>query len=100
MYIKQKIIDNSQLKYYNTFKVTKRKDMINYMRNSTIENDVDIVNTASRVVYTVADIQKLLGIGRKQAYQLCNNDRFPTIHVGKKILIPIKLFDTWLENAG
>jgi len=59
------------------------------MTNS-IENYPDIL--------TVADIQKILGIGREQAYILANSSSFPTKRIGKRIIIYKPTFIEWLIN--
>ncbi len=53
-----------------------------------------------KVVYTVADIQALLGIGRQQAYELVNSGQFPIRRMGKKILIAKKTFNAWLYDKA
>ena len=48
-------------------------------------------------VYRPEDLCPLLGIGRSTAYELVNRRDFPTIRVGRKILIPRDAFEKWLE---
>lgn len=43
---------------------------------------------ASKRVYTVAEIQDMLGIGKNQAYSLIKRQEFPVRKCGKKLLIP------------
>lgn len=50
-------------------------------------------------VLTVADIQKILRIGRCTAYELIHTPDFPTKKVGRAIRIPKMLFIEWLENC-
>lgn len=50
-----------------------------------------------RRVYVTEDLIPLLGIGRAAAYNLVNRRDFPTIRVGRKILIPRDAFERWLE---
>ena len=50
-----------------------------------------------RRVYVAEDLMPLLGIGRSTAYCLVNRRDFPTIRVGRKILIPRDAFERWLE---
>ena len=38
-------------------------------------------------VLNVSDIQKLLGIGRKQAYELVHSEAFHVINIGKRIKV-------------
>lgn len=51
-----------------------------------------------KLTMNVADLQKALGIGRAQAYELVNRADFPTIRLGRKILIPRDAFMRWLER--
>lgn len=48
-------------------------------------------------VYVTEDLMPLLGIGRSTAYELVNRRDFPTVRVGRKILIPRDAFERWLE---
>ncbi|MCL2492880.1 MAG: helix-turn-helix domain-containing protein [Clostridiales bacterium] len=51
--------------------------------------------------YTVADIQRVLGVGRNSAYRLVTQKGFPAIYVGNRIVIPADLFQEWVnEQAG
>lgn len=50
------------------------------------------------MVYTVEDVQKMLNIGRKQAYELVNSGKFPAKKLARKILIPKKTFNDWLYS--
>lgn len=51
-----------------------------------------------RMTMTVADLQQALGIGRRHAYELVNRADFPTIRLGKKIVIPRDAFMRWLDK--
>jgi predicted DNA-binding transcriptional regulator AlpA len=48
-------------------------------------------------VLNVKDIQKFLGIGRSQAYQLVRSNAFHVVTVGKRILIPKDSFLGWFR---
>lgn len=57
-----------------------------------------------KIVYTVNDIQELLGCGRNKAYSLIKNayenqDSFHVIRVGKNYLVPKESFHKWLVEA-
>lgn len=43
--------------------------------------------------YTIADIRRILGVGRNTAYRLAAQRGFPAIYVGNRIIIPADLFD-------
>ena len=49
-------------------------------------------------VYTVNEIQDILGIGRTSAYNLVNQNLFHVVRVGGSILISKKSFDEWLDS--
>ncbi|MDF2927684.1 MAG: helix-turn-helix protein [Paenibacillaceae bacterium] len=49
-------------------------------------------------VLQVKDIQKYLGIGRVQAYQLVKSEQFHIVKVGRKILVLREVFLNWLGN--
>lgn len=50
-------------------------------------------------VYTVSDVQTMLGVGKNQAYKLIKEEVFPTKKIGRRIVIPIKQFESWLETT-
>jgi excisionase family DNA binding protein len=49
-------------------------------------------------VYTVDDIQKILGINKNRAYSLSTSGQFPFIRIGKRIIVPRKTFDDWMYS--
>ena len=52
-----------------------------------------------KLTYSVDEMSKLLGISRPKAYELANQKDFPTIRIGKRILIPAERFHQWLNEA-
>ena len=54
-------------------------------------------NTDKRV-YTVDEIQDILGIGRTSAYSLVKQKVFHSVRVGGIIRISKKSFDAWLDS--
>ncbi|MGG3925655.1 helix-turn-helix domain-containing protein [Metabacillus fastidiosus] len=54
----------------------------------------------NKPVLDVEDIQKFLGIGRRQAYLLANSNEFHTVRVGKRIKIGRDVFLNWLNGNG
>lgn len=48
----------------------------------------------------VSDIQTLLGIGRKQAYELVHSGRFHVINIGKRIEFSKNVFIRWIEGGS
>lgn len=49
-------------------------------------------------VLNVSDIQKLLGIGRKQAYELVHSGEFHVINIGKRIKVSKNVLISWMEG--
>ena len=49
-------------------------------------------------VYTVDEIQDILGIGRTSAYSLVKQKVFHSVRVGGSIRISKKSFDAWLDS--
>lgn len=49
-------------------------------------------------VYTVDEIQDILGIGRTSAYNLVNQKLFHVVRIGGSIRISKKSFDEWLDK--
>ena len=48
--------------------------------------------------YTVTDIKNILTIGTNQAYNLVNSDGFPSLRIGRKILVPKDEFEKWVKT--
>ena len=49
-------------------------------------------------IYTVDEIQDILGIGRNSAYALVKSGVFHSVRIGGYIRISKKSFDEWLDN--
>lgn len=54
----------------------------------------------SRIVMTADEVRQALGIGRRQVYDLLNRSDFPSIRLGRKILVPRDAFLRWLDNQS
>lgn len=48
--------------------------------------------------YSVKDIQEILGVGRATTYRLVRSKGFPSITIGKQILIDKEAFVDWQRN--
>jgi excisionase family DNA binding protein len=54
-----------------------------------------------RVVMSVIEAGKKLGIGKDQAYALAHAGKLPVLHLGKRrMAVPIAAFERMLETAG
>lgn len=49
---------------------------------------------------SVSDVQGKLGLSRQGAYNLVNRPDFPTVRAGRKLLIPVKAFNEWMQKGG
>lgn len=49
---------------------------------------------------TVNEMAKILRIGRSSAYELCRQQEFPVIRIGKCIRISKKALLDWIERAS
>jgi len=57
-------------------------------------------NFEERIVYTVSEAARLLGISRPSAFQGIERGEIPHIRVGRRILIPKAALEKLLANAG
>ena len=56
---------------------------------------------ATKLVYTVEEIARMLAISLRSAYNLCNNTtEFRVLRAGGSIRIPKDSFDMWLHRAA
>ncbi len=61
------------------------------------------MNTENKKVYSISEVQKLLGLGRTKAYKFLEEvykrqKPFRVIKIGKLYRIPKDSFDQWLNN--
>jgi predicted DNA-binding transcriptional regulator AlpA len=49
-------------------------------------------------VLNVEDIQNILGIGRRQAYELIASQQFHTVKIGRRIKVFKEVFVKWLHG--
>ena len=53
-----------------------------------------------RLVYTVEEAGKLLGIGRSAAYEAARTGELPVIRIGRRWLVSKQALDRMLSEAG
>jgi excisionase family DNA binding protein len=53
-----------------------------------------------RLTLTVEETAKLLGIGRQLAYERVKTGEIPSIHLGKRILVPRRALEKLLEQPN
>ena len=52
------------------------------------------------LTYTVKDIAELCGVCENSARQMVRSKGFPSIKIGRRIIIPKLAFTEWLNNAS
>ena len=53
------------------------------------------------IMYNTRDIQNIFKCGKRQAYELIHTSGFPTIRIGKKLLVEKQALLKWLDkNRG
>lgn len=52
------------------------------------------------LVLTVADIMEILGIGKRVAYALMDQEDFPTVRIGKLKRVNRDAFFNWIDQQG
>jgi excisionase family DNA binding protein len=53
-----------------------------------------------KLCITVEEMGKELRIGRSMAYQLARREDFPTIRIGRKMLIATQGLEAWVEKQA
>jgi excisionase family DNA binding protein len=48
----------------------------------------------------VDELAERLGISRPKAYELVKQKDFPSIPLGRRIIIPVKAFEEWLYSSS
>ena len=61
---------------------------------------VPCVSEAEKRVYTVDEIQDILGVSRTTTYRLIRSGVFHSVRVGGQHRISKKSFDAWLDNPS
>ena len=53
-----------------------------------------------RLVYSVEEARKLLGLGRSGAYEAVGRGDIPTVRIGRRLLVPKADLDRMLNTFG
>jgi excisionase family DNA binding protein len=57
-------------------------------------------NSLERKVYTVKDVAALLNVSKEHVHRQIRAGHFPHKKVGRRVVIPCKLFDDWLNGTN
>lgn len=52
---------------------------------------------ANPMFMTIEEVGKILGISKVKSYELAHIEGFPTLRVGRRILVPTRQFWLWVE---
>lgn len=53
----------------------------------------------NKIVYTIKEVQEILGLGKNNVYKLLKLPTFPVIKIGKRYLIPKKELEEWVSKS-
>jgi excisionase family DNA binding protein len=53
-----------------------------------------------RLALSMSEAAEALGIGRSMIYQLASSGELPSIHIGKRRLIPVHALDEWIRSLS
>lgn len=67
---------------------------------SATENTNQSSQPENKRTYSVPEISAMLQISRSKAYELCKENLFSVIKVGKSVRVSRKSFDSWLDSGG
>lgn len=54
----------------------------------------------SRLTYTVPEVAKLLGVNKIAAYRLAQQKNFPSIRIGRRIVVSKAGLERWLDSQS
>ena len=52
----------------------------------------------AKLTYTIPEVSELLNISIAQAYKLANENVFPTIRLGKRVLVSVKKLEEFINQ--
>ena len=58
------------------------------------------LETTQPAVLNVRQLSKYLNISESIAYQLVRSEGFPTLRLGKRIVVPVALLDEWIRDKA
>ena len=67
---------------------------------SATDTNTEIKQPETKRTYSVPEVASILQISRSKAYDLCKENLFSVIKVGKSVRISKKSFDLWLDCGG
>lgn len=56
------------------------------------------MNELQPFLVKIPDAMKLTGVGRTRAYELVANGEWPSVRLGRRVLIPVEGLKAWVEK--
>jgi len=53
-----------------------------------------------KAVYNIYEVAALMEINLPKAYEIARQENFPSIRIGRRIVVPKEAFHRWLEQAA
>lgn len=54
----------------------------------------------SKLTLSVPEAAKIVGVSSAKMYQLVRTEGFPTVHIGKRILVSARGLERWIEEQA
>ena len=54
----------------------------------------------TKLTLSVPEAAKVIGVSRSQMYILAKSEGFPTIQVGRRVLVSVKGLERWVEEQA
>lgn len=54
----------------------------------------------AKLTMSVTELSEHLGISKPTAYTLTRREDFPSLHIGRRVVIPVEAFQQWLSNES
>jgi excisionase family DNA binding protein len=61
--------------------------------------DADFEQGLERKVYSVDDVASILGVSKEHVHRQIRAGLMPHKRVGRRVVVPCKLFDDWLNTS-
>lgn len=52
----------------------------------------------AKLTLSIPEAAKVIGISRSQMYALAKSEGFPTIQIGRRVLVSVKGLERWVEE--
>lgn len=59
-----------------------------------------MVESNQPVCYTMKDLERLFPLGRNSLHRMVKQDGFPSIRIGRRILVPVEGLNQWLRDQS